>query len=285
MSSGSPKIYLWPNLMTAGNLLCGFFAIMYIVTYRSKVPGQDFDPAHAHHYYNAIMLILGACLFDALDGRIARMVGEESPFGREFDSLADIISFGMAPALLVHEIVLKEFNEDWDRLGWIIAVFYLLCGAMRLARFNCTAAAGSCGDSRDFQGCPIPAAAGVISSITLLLLNLYSKDKEIGNWKYVLVIIMVLLSLLMFSNVKYPSFKGLSWRTRRSFPWVLGAICMVLLIVWKWHIMLPTLFLSYLFYGLVRPWVSKRWRQEIEDDPDDLPESSAATIAEKDSEA
>jgi CDP-diacylglycerol--serine O-phosphatidyltransferase len=257
--------------MTAGNLFCGFFAIMNILTYRIKNGSEAFDHTLAFHYYTAIGLILGACLFDALDGRIARMVGEESPFGREFDSLADVVSFGVAPALLVHEIVLREFssNQHWDRVGWFIAFFYLLCGAMRLARFNCTAATGDGGASKDFQGCPIPAAAGVISSLTLLVLHMYEKDREIGNWKYALVVVMVLLSLLMFSNVPYPSFKGLSWRTKRTFPWFLGAILLISLTIMFWYYMLPALFLTYLFYGLVRPWVSRKWVKEIEEDPDD----------------
>ncbi len=273
--SNSPKIYLWPNLMTAGNLFCGFCAIMNILTYWMEEP----KPQTFEHYYWAIGLILGACLFDALDGRIARMVGEESPFGREFDSLADTVSFGVAPALLVHDVVLKEMSGD--RIGWFISFFYLLCGTMRLARFNCTAAATSNAiaagvsvpvggsASKDFQGCPIPAAAGVISSLTLLLLDIYEKDHQIGAWKYALVVVMVILSLLMFSSVPYPSFKGLGWKAKRSFPWVLGAMLVLMLVVWKPKIMFPTLFLSYLFYGLVRPWVSRRWIKEIEEDEDD----------------
>lgn len=266
MTNGSPKIYLWPNLMTAGNLFCGFCAILNILTYWMEDP----KPQTFEHYYWAIGLILGACLFDALDGRIARMVGEESPFGREFDSLADTVSFGVAPALLVHDVVLKEMNQNYDRVGWLISFFYLLCGTMRLARFNCTAAAGpSAGASKDFQGCPIPAAAGVISSLTLLLLGIYEKDHMIGNWKYALVFVMIILSILMFSSVPYPSFKGLGWKTKRSFPWLLGAILVLMLIVWKPRIMFPTLFLSYLFYGLVRPWVSRKWIKEIEEDEDE----------------
>ncbi len=261
----TPKIYLWPNLMTAGNLFCGFAAILSILTFWMEEPRPD----TLGHYKWAIGLILGACLFDALDGRIARLVGEESPFGREFDSLADVVSFGVAPALLVHDIVLKEFNASFDRLGWIIAFFYLLCGSMRLARFNCVAATGKKSASKDFQGCPIPAAAGVISSLTLLLVDIYEKDREIGNWKYALVVVMIVLSILMFSNVRYPSFKGLSWRTRRSFPWVLGAIVVLMITVWKWRIMLPVFFLSYLAYGLVRPWISRKWQREIEDDPEE----------------
>jgi CDP-diacylglycerol--serine O-phosphatidyltransferase len=262
-----PKIYLWPNLMTAGNLFCGFWAILTILSYWTADPKPD---AYTHYYWS-IGLILGACLFDTLDGRIARLVGEESPFGREFDSLADVVSFGVAPALLAHDIVLKEID---DRLGWIIAFFYLLCGTMRLARFNCTASAGaSSGGSKDFQGCPIPAAAGVISSLTLLLLGIYEHDKHIGNFKYALVVVMVLLSYLMFSNIRYPSFKGLSWRTRRTFPWLLGAIVVVVLTVWKWRILLPVWFLTYLLYGLIRPWISRRWVKEIEEDPEEEEDS------------
>ncbi len=265
--SNSPKIYLWPNLMTAGNLFCGFCAIMNILTYWMEEGKATSVPTYAHYYW-AIGLILGACLFDALDGRIARMVGEESPFGREFDSLADTVSFGVAPALLVHDVVLRDIKGD--HIGWFISFFYLLCGTMRLARFNCTAAAGpSAGASKDFQGCPIPAAAGVISSLTLLLLDLYEKEQQIGAWKYALVVVMIILSLLMFSSVPYPSFKGLGWKTKRSFPWVLGAMLVLMLVVWKPKIMFPTLFLGYLFYGLIRPWVSKRWIKEIEEDEDE----------------
>lgn len=277
----SPKIYLWPNLMTAGNLFCGFGAILNILTYWMEHPKPDLQINPYSHYYWAIGLILGACLFDALDGRIARMVGEESPFGREFDSLADTVSFGVAPALLVHDVVLKDLNTEYDQIGWLIAFFYLLCGTMRLARFNCTAAASSKGGaSKDFQGCPIPAAAGVISSLTLLLLGIYEKDPghQIGSWKYALVFVMIVLSILMFSNVPYPSFKGLGWKTKRTFPWVLGAMLVVMVTVWKWRIMLPTLFLSYLFYGLVRPWISRRWVKEIEEDEDEPENDSPAEV-------
>ncbi len=290
--SNTPKIYLWPNLMTAGNLFCGFCAILNILTYWMEDPKPEAAAAQFSHYYWALGLILGACFFDALDGRIARLVGEESPFGREFDSLADVVSFGVAPALLVHDVVLKEINQAYDRLGWVIAFFYLLCGTMRLARFNCTAATNPKGGaSKDFQGCPIPAAAGVISSLTLLLLKIYENDRVIGNFKYALVVVMVLLSYLMFSSIPYPSFKGLSWRTKRSFPWVFGAISLVILTVFQFRIMLPVLFLGYLFYGLARPWVSRKWRKEIEEDedepedesaPGDSPEGQTFRVGEKD---
>ena len=178
--SDLPKIYFWPNFMTAGNLCCGFYATLNIFSGMLSIQAGESATAH---FYQAIALILGACVFDALDGRMARLTGQDSPFGREFDSLADIVSFGVAPALLVHEIVLKDIPDRW---GWIIAVIYLLCGAMRLARFNCLAWMDAKSASKDFVGIPIPAAAGVISSLTLLLMWLEEKDRPIGDWKWVL---------------------------------------------------------------------------------------------------
>ena len=127
-----PKIYLLPNLMTAGNLFCGFTAVLRIIEASLQVAAGG---SAGSLYHEAIVFILGACVFDLLDGRLARLGGHESAFGREFDSLADIVSFGVAPALLVYQIVLRDF----ERIGWLVAFLYLLCGGLRLARFNCTA--------------------------------------------------------------------------------------------------------------------------------------------------
>jgi CDP-diacylglycerol--serine O-phosphatidyltransferase len=265
MPDREPRIYLLPTLMTAGNILCGYIATL-----------QIFDGTHLadpSHYYNAILAILGACLFDALDGRVARMGGQESPFGRELDSLADIVSFGIAPALLVHDIVLKSIERPAN-LGWLISCIYLVCGAMRLARFNCLAAMDEKSSSTSFRGCPIPAAAGVISSITLLVLWLDSNEREIGQWKYALAVLMVVLSFLMVSNIEYPSFKSVNLRTRRSFDWVLGSIVLLAFTVKNWQWMPAVLFVSYLAYGLARPWISRRWRKEIEIE-DEAPEEDS----------
>lgn len=286
MKSGHPptKIYLWPNLMTAGNLCCGFFAILQIF--------EGMRGGGSEHYYQAIMLILGACIFDGLDGRVARISGGESPFGREFDSIADIVSFGVAPALLVHDVVLKDLPENLENVGWLISFVYLLCGAMRLARFNCVAADDQGSGSKDFQGFPIPAAAGVIGSLTLLLLELEKMDREPGKWTVLLPFLMILLSFLMFSNWSYPSFKALNWKAKRSFAWVfVAALVLVLTVMYKWF-MPAVLFVSYLLYGLVRPWLSNRWRKEIEEDgfdshdePDDEAAEDAAEDGVADSEA
>src|SRR6185295_10837737 len=137
MSEPNPKIYLLPNLMTMGNLFCGFTATLKIVE-GALMQAANADAA-ADLFHTAIWFILGACFFDLLDGRLARLGGHESSFGREFDSLADIVSFGIAPALLVYQIVLGEFQN----LGWMIAFVYLACGALRLARFNCVSAAST----------------------------------------------------------------------------------------------------------------------------------------------
>ena len=270
----SPRIYLLPNLMTAGNLFCGFLAILMIFK-GMRDPGSG-----TTDYYMAIALILGACVFDLLDGRVARMRGQESLFGREFDSLADIVSFGVAPALLVMDIVLHDFS---DRLGWLTAFVYLLCGGMRLARFNCMSADESESASKDFRGFPIPAAAGVIASITVFLLWLNEGDKEIGNWKYGLLILMWLLSALMMSELSYPSFKHINWKTRRSLPWVfLAVMAIVASVVW-WKFVPAMFFTMYLCYGLVRRWISKRWRRGIEEPaPDDDVENGFAESMERD---
>ena len=252
-----PRIPLLPTLMTAGNILCGYVATL-----------QIFDGRHmadVTHYHNAIILILAACVFDALDGRVARISGTESAFGRELDSLADIVSFGVAPALLVHDIVLKDLNTP-KGLGWFISCLYLVCGAIRLARFNCLAADNSKSSSKNFCGCPIPAAAGVISSLTLLVVWLDSNEREIGNWKYALALLMVALSLIMVSTIEYPSFKSVNWRTRRSINWVLATIMLIVVTVMFWQWMPAVIFVSYLLYGLVRPWISRKWQQEIEDE-------------------
>ncbi len=262
MSNHGPKIYLLPNLMTAGNLFCGFAAVLRII--EGKLEGQTLaDVAANARYKEAIGFILGACVFDLLDGRLARLGGHESPFGREFDSLADVVSFGVAPALLAYDIVLHDFHNT----GWLIAFFYLLCGTLRLARFNCVAADPALQNgSKDFEGFPIPAAAGLIASLTLFMLWIEEGQKTIGAWKFGLPALMIFLSILMFSRVRYPSFKAVNWRTQRSLPAfiVLIAVLVVTALCYQW--MPAVLFVLFLVYGFVRPWVSKALRREIEDD-------------------
>ena len=261
------KIYFLPNLMTAGNLFCGFVALTKIV--EARIPGG----------YNEIKMALGfilaACIFDLLDGRLARMGGVESEFGREFDSLADLISFGAAPAFLVHRVVLRDVFATRPEIGWFIASIYLICGALRLARFNCVAALSGGGGGREFMGFPIPAAAGLVASLTLFLMWEDQSDRDLSHapWSFILPGLLLFLSFMMVSEVKYPSFKSLGLRTRRTFPKMVVTILFIGgLVVLRERILpivLPLIFTLYLLYGFVRPQISRKVRHEIEEEEED----------------
>ena len=272
------KIYFLPNVLTGANLFCGFVALTKIVEWNA-VSGDY------HDIRLALFFILLACIFDLLDGRVARMGGAESPFGREFDSLADIISFGAAPAFLVYRVVLHDVFVNHPKWGWFIASIYLLCGAFRLARFNCLAAMAGTGGGKEFLGFPIPAAAGMVSSLTLFMIWLAEKGWleerfERSKWRFLLPALMLFLSLMMVSEVKYPTFKKLDLRATKTFWKTLIALLFVggalilqeKLLYW----VLPLLFTSYLLYGFVRPRISRKVRYEIEDDEDDDGPSSPA---------
>lgn len=260
------KIYFLPNLLTAGNLFCGFVALTKIV---------DADP-YSETYFTeikmALAFILLACIFDLFDGRVARMGGIESPFGREFDSLADLISFGVAPAFLVQRVVLADVFGQYHQISWFIASIYLLCGAFRLARFNCLAAMGG-SSSKDFLGFPIPSAAGLVASLTLLIMHFNEKEKSLGAGNYVIAAVLVFLSAMMVSTVRYPSFKSLGLRSTSTFVKAIGgAIFIGALFIFKEKILyyvLPAFFTLYLIYGFVRPSLSRAWRREIEEEDDD----------------
>lgn len=262
------KIYFLPNLLTAGNLFCGFVAL-------TKIVEADVQKGN---FYQEITIALGyillACIFDLFDGRVARMGGVESPFGREFDSLADMISFGAAPAFLVHRVVLKDVFGGQDEWGWFIASIYLICGAFRLARFNCLAAMASGGGGKEFLGFPIPSAAGLVSSLTLLIIQFNRNEKSLGNWKYLLVVVLLFVSAMMVSTVRYPSFKSLGLRSSSTFlKAIMGALFIGFILVLREKILyyvLPAFFTLYLLYGFIRPRISRRVRQEIEEEDDDV---------------
>jgi len=267
------KIYFLPNLMTAGNLFCGFVALTKIVQADLNSPTWIYD------IRAALGFILLACIFDLLDGRLARWGGHESPFGREFDSLADIISFGAAPAFLVHRIVLKDVFSGMPEVGWFIASVYLICGALRLARFNCLAAMPNSTASKEFMGFPIPAAAGLVSSITLFLLWFEAREFHQGYWRYLLPVLMLFLSVMMVSKVRYPSFKSINLKTRRNFTKTVIAVLVVgVIVVLRERILyfvLPVFFTSYLVYGFIRPHISRQMIHEIEEDEDEDEEGEA----------
>src|SRR5258705_1086636 len=270
------KIYFLPNLLTAGNLFCGFVALTKIV--EANLSNGDFPPDF-QPIKVALGFILLACIFDLFDGRVARMGGVESPFGREFDSLADLISFGVAPAFLVHRVVLKDVFEGHPEVGWFIASSYLICGAFRLARFNCLSAQPNSPGQKDFLGFPIPSAAGLVASLTLLIIQLNEKDRTLGSAKYLLPVVLVLLSAMMVSTVKYPSFKSLGLRSTSTFTKAIIAALFLRGIVVLHKIILfyvlPAFFTLYLVYGFIRPRISRKMRHEIEAEDDEEDEAGA----------
>jgi CDP-diacylglycerol--serine O-phosphatidyltransferase len=265
------KIYFLPNLLTAGNLFCGFVALTKIV---EADPMSDNFVGQINF---ALIFILLACVCDLFDGRVARWGGAESPFGREFDSLADLISFGVAPAFLVHRIVLRDVFVQHPELGWFIASIYLICGAFRLARFNVLSTYAT-GGGKDFVGFPIPSAAALVASLTLFIMWVEEKDFTVGYLRYVLPVLMLFLSWMMVSQVRYPSFKSLNLRATRTFTKTLVAILFVgCVIVFREKILvfiLPLFFTAYLVYGFVRPHISRAMRREIEDDDEDEPDTA-----------
>jgi CDP-diacylglycerol--serine O-phosphatidyltransferase len=272
------KIYFLPNLLTAGNLFCGFVAL-------TKIVEADLTPDAAGHvnWYPiqfALAAILLACIFDLFDGRVARMGGHESPFGREFDSLADLVSFGVAPAFLVHRVVLHNaLPDEYAELGWFIASIYLICGAFRLARFNCLSTMNLPGAGKDFLGFPIPSAAGLVASLTLFIIKLNEKEKDLGHWGYLLPVVLVFLSAMMVSEVRYPSFKSLGLRSSTTFLKVVIAAlfvgCLFILREKVLYYVLPLFFTGYLVYGFIRPHISRAWRKEIEEEDDDEAEAGS----------
>ena len=261
------KIYLLPNLFTAGNLACGFFALTFIFKYAVTAATVDIE--------SAIHLILLAFAFDFFDGRVARVTKKESPFGREFDSLADIVSFGVAPAFLVYAIILEDFPHS----GWIVAAAYLVCGGIRLARFNVLSTLGTSTSKHEFIGLPIPSAAALVVSVTMLMLWLSKNniiipqstpEHPLGPWRYAVAALMLLVAGVMVSNVRYPTFKQVEWTARKSVAAFAGIVVAALLFINYPQVTFAFLFVAYLIYGLIRPWVRKSWRREIEEDDADV---------------
>lgn len=255
------RIYFLPNAMTAGNLFCGFMAVVSCVHARlaeSVVSNDYLGSTPAEHYRFAVWFILGAAAFDTLDGRLARMGGRESLFGAEFDSLADVVSFGFAPALLMFFFILSPTQgiEEFRNIGWFFGFVYLLCAAIRLARFNVITNPllhrGVKDSSKDFVGLPVPAAAATVAALVLFLLKLIEADKSLKSGALALPFLMLLIAVLMVSTVRYPSGKNVDLQTKtklRNFLLILGVIGLVVLFK---EVAVLCVCLSYIFYGLIR---------------------------------
>lgn len=189
-------VYILPNLFTTGGLFSGFYSI--ICTLRGQ-------------FELAAIMILVAHLFDGLDGRIARITRTTSRFGVEYDSLADLVAFGVAPGILVYMWALAS----WGTWGWLAASLYVTCGALRLARFNVQVDSV---EKRAFVGLPIPAAADMVAATVLLY---YFFGGEGATHKHIIVLLLTYcLATLMVSSIPYNSFKDIHWRRRQPF-WLL----------------------------------------------------------------
>jgi CDP-diacylglycerol--serine O-phosphatidyltransferase len=262
------RIYFLPNLMTAGNLFCGFMAVINCIQARlaeSAFNGEYLGATAADHYRYAVFFIFpGAVVFDSLDGRLARLRGRESLFGAEFDSLADIISFGVAPTLMMLFLILSPSQGFlWFRdIGWFVGFVYLLCAAVRLARFNVITnpllRRGQKELSGDFIGLPVPAAASTVAALVLCILKLDEVDRSLNRFALGLPFLMLLIAFLMVSTVRYPSGKKVDLQTKtqlRTFVWVIALAGLGFL--FKEEAALGVC-LAYIFFGLFRHWRRSR---------------------------
>ena len=221
----SMHIYVLPNLVTTGNLFFGFFAII-----------QSIHGA----YLNAAYAIVAAAVFDFMDGRLARLTRSTSKFGAEYDSLCDLVSFGVAPAIMLYTWALQPFG----RLGLLACFLFATCGALRLARFNVQA---NVVEKAYFQGLPIPMAAGIVASSVLAFQDLALGAS--GNlW---LLIMTYLLAFVMVSTFRYRSFKDLDLKQRLPFRYLIFGVIVFIVVAYRPEVNLFILFLTYAILGSV----------------------------------
>jgi CDP-diacylglycerol--serine O-phosphatidyltransferase len=219
-------VYLLPNLFTTGSLFAGFYSIV------ATINGD---------FLVAAWFVLISSIFDVLDGKVARLTGTTSRFGVEYDSLADLVAFGVAPGLLMYSWALRPFGK----LGWLAAFLYVVCGALRLARFNVQI---NTVESRRFLGLPIPAAASVAATTVLLFYELGGT----GTIRMVSVLVLIyLLAFLMVSNFRYLSLKDPDLFKRQPFSLLVLAILLIIVIVHWPQYMLFALFTAYMISGPV----------------------------------
>jgi len=229
-------VYLLPNLITTAGLFTGFYSIICCL--------------HADFQRAAIAIIV-ANLFDALDGRVARFTNSTSRFGIEYDSLSDLVAFGVAPGILVYRWALEPYST-W---GWLAASLFVTCGALRLARFNVQF---DNAEKRHFIGLPIPAAAEVISTTVLLQYRFASGGHT--HRHVILLLVTYALAALMVSNLKFFSFKETELYRRQPFEIFLGGIVLLILVIAEPQVMLFMGFSLYACSGPLR-WLIVRGRR------------------------
>lgn len=221
------KVYILPNIFTSGNMFFGFFSII------STLNGS---------FRKAGFSILLAMVFDLLDGRVARLTKSSSPFGVEYDSLADLVSFGVAPAILI--FIWSGLNSTLpplQKFGWLAAFFFVACGALRLARFNVQT------QRKHFVGLPIPVAASLIAS-GILLYNVL--DQEWAT-EWLAFGVLIAVGLLMVSNIPYKSYKDLELKQRHPLPILVTVVLFIVFMAIQPEAVLFLLALAYVFIGAI----------------------------------
>lgn len=235
MSDKNPKrgIYLLPNLLTTAALFSGFFAIL------AAIDG---------HYDKAALAIFLAMLLDALDGRVARMTHTQTAFGAEYDSLSDMVAFGLAPGLVMYLWTLNGLG----RLGWLVAFVYVAGAALRLARFNTKVETA---DKSYFEGLPSPAAAGVIVGCLWVAIDY---DLTPDRLRIPVAILTAFAGLAMVSNLRYYSFKEVDFHGKVPYMLVVGITLAVAVVITEPPLVLFTLFFLYTFSGLITTLRSRK---------------------------
>jgi CDP-diacylglycerol--serine O-phosphatidyltransferase len=220
------SIYVLPNLFTTGNLFCGFYAIIASLNGRFEI---------------AAISILVANFFDIADGKVARMTNTTSKFGVEYDSLCDLISFGVAPSILIYTWALQPYGK----FGWLASFLFTACGALRLARFNVMVAVSEKGR---FTGLPIPGAASMVATTVLLMFTI---GKTVIDRNIILLLLVYALSFLMVSNIKYISFKDVTFIKQKPLKFLFFIILLILIVVMEPQISLCILMGIYTASGLL----------------------------------
>lgn len=237
-SAKQKGIYLLPNLFTTGALFAGYYSII------AGIQGK---------FEMACLSIFIAALLDALDGRVARLTNTQSEFGEQYDSLSDLVSFGVAPSLLVFNwslYYLHAVHPVLGKIGWLAAFIYAVSGALRLARFNTQIGVI---DKAYFQGLPSPAAAAVISSFVWICVDLELNGADL---KYITLPVTVITGLLMVSRIRYYSFKTIPFKENVSFIWILLLVLVFVLLTIKTAWVLFVVFTGYALSGIIITMVS-----------------------------
>jgi len=238
-------VFLLPNALTTGALFAGFYSII------AGING---------HFIAAAVAVVVAGVLDGLDGRVARLTNTQSDFGVQYDSLCDLISFGLAPALLAFNWSLKglsEYGAAIGKLGWLAAFVYVACAALRLARFNTQA---STDDKQYFQGLASPAAAG-----TLVTTVWFFDDNGVqgSSVEWLMLPLTVLLGMLMFSQVRYFSFKTWPGKERVPIGWIFMLVLLIVLLAIDTPSVLMTLGIVYVGSGIAITFIGRRnWKSQ-----------------------